>query len=321
MARRAVLTGGTGFVGANLARRLLRDGDEVHLLVRPHHASWRIDDIRDHVRVVTCDLADPDGLLAALKEIRPYWIFHLAAHGAYPSQTDLDQMVATNIVGTVNLVSAALRVGFETLVNAGSSSEYGYKNHAPAEDEAIEPNSPYAVTKASATLFCRYIAQARRVKIPTLRLYSVYGPYEEPSRLMPRLLICGRRGELPPLVNPDVARDFVYAEDAAEAFIRAASAALTTMGPIYNIGTGRQTSLREVVEITRRRLEIPVEPNWKSMPDRSWDTSTWVADGARANRELGWTPSYDVARGFDAMLRWFEDNPRVWRRYERPAAN
>jgi len=315
MSRRAVLSGGTGFVGSNLARRLLRDGHEVHLLVRPGNSSWRIEDIREHVGIHICDLADPDGLRAALERIRPDWIFHLAVHGAYPSQTDVDQMVATNIVGTVNLVSAAVRVGFEAFVNTGSSSEYGFKDHAPGEQEAIEPNSAYAVSKASATLFCRYTARTKQVALPTLRLYSVYGPYEEPSRLMPRLVVRGLAGELPPLVDPKIARDFVHADDAIEAFMLAASQPLPELGPIYNIGTGQQTTLMDLVDIVRRRLRIRVAPAWESMVARSWDTNTWVADPTRANRELGWTPKLDLEHGVAEMVRWFENTPQVWDRY------
>lgn len=315
MARRAVLSGGTGFVGANLARRLLRDGHEVHLLVRPGNSSWRIEEIRNQVGIHVCDLTDADGLEAALQAIRPDWIFHLAVHGAYPSQADTDKMVATNVVGTVNLVSAAVRVGFEAFVNTGSSSEYGFKDHAPSETEALEPNSAYAVTKASATLFCRYTAMTKQVRLPTLRLYSVYGPYEEPSRLMPQLVVRGLAGDLPALANPEIARDFVHADDAIEAYIRAASQPLAEPGPIYNIGTGQQTTLRELVDIVRRRLGISVRPAWESMAARSWDTNIWVADPARANRELGWVPKLDVDQGFAELVCWFENTPQIRGRY------
>src|SRR6058998_3106401 len=186
--KRVLLTGGTGFVGANLARRLLQSGHEVHLLVQPRHTGWRIEAIRDDLRLHEVDLADGERLGNLVRRIGPDWVFHLAAHGAYSWQRDLGQIVRTNILGTMNLVGACVATGFEGFVNTGSSSEYGFKDHAPAETEALEPNSYYAVTKASATLFCRFTARARSVNLPTLRLYSVYGPYEEPSRLIPALI-------------------------------------------------------------------------------------------------------------------------------------
>src|SRR6185436_2537188 len=115
-------------------------------------------------------------------------------------------------------VQAGLRVGFEAFVNAGSSSEYGFKDHAPAETEWLEPNSDYAVTKAAATLYCRQVAVSGRLPLCTLRLYSIYGPYEEPTRLIPTLILHGTEGALPALAAPDTARDYVHVDDASEAY-------------------------------------------------------------------------------------------------------
>jgi nucleoside-diphosphate-sugar epimerase len=302
-------------VGANLVRRLLRDGHEVHLLVRRGCTSWRIEAIRADVRLHEVGFTDADAVVRVVGAIRPDWVFHLAAHGAYPSQTDLSRMVQTNVIGTINLVEACLQMGFEAFVNTGSSSEYGFKDHAPSEQEWLEPNSHYAVTKASATLYCRYTGQSLGVRLPTLRLYSVYGPYEEPARLMPRLILCGLEGKLPPLVSPDVARDYVYVDDVCDAYILAANRSAQEPGAVYNVGTGVQTTLRDVVDVARRVLEIAVEPVWGSMPERRWDTSVWVADSRRIQQALGWQPRYTFERGFRCMVDWFRDHPALQRRY------
>jgi len=314
--KRAVLTGGTGFVGASLARRLLRDGHEVHLLVRPEHARWRIADILADVRLHLVDLGDLTALTETLGRIRPDWVFHLAAYGAYSSQTDLDRMLQTNVLGTINLVRAGLRHGFEAFVNTGSSSEYGYQDHPPAESELIEPNSHYAVTKASATLFCRYTAQSEGVRLPTLRLYSVYGPWEEPTRLLPTLIVRGLQGRLPPLVNPAVGRDFVYAEDVNDAYLLAATRPEQEPGAVYNIGSGAQTTIRDAVDVARRVLHIPEEPVWGSMPDRRWDTQVWVGDNRKARQALGWEPRMGFEDGFRLFAAWLRDHPSHRAYYE-----
>jgi len=314
--KRVIITGGTGFVGANLARRLLQEGHEVHLLVRQGFAPWRIEAIRADVRLHEVDLGNRESLLPVIDEIRPDWVFHLATHGAYSSQNDLSQIVRTNILGTVNLVEACLKSGFEAFVNTGSSSEYGFKDHAPSEKEWLEPNSYYAVGKASATLFCRHTAQSRGVLLPTLRLYSVYGPYEEPARLMPALIVRGLRGKLPPLVNPDVARDYVYVDDICEAYLLAATRTGQEPGAVYNLGTGVQTSLGEVVSTARRLMNITAEPQWGAMPNRQWDTSVWVADHRKALDELGWRPESTFERGLGRMHGWFLENPELLRFYE-----
>jgi nucleoside-diphosphate-sugar epimerase len=312
--KRVVITGATGFVGANLARRLVLDGHEVHLLVRSLHNTWRIEEIRTSLRLHEVALEDAEALAETVARIRPDWVFHLATHGAYSSQTDLSRMVLTNITGTINLVEASLRVGFEAFVNTGSSSEYGFKDHAPAEDEALEPNSHYALTKASATLFCRYSARAHQAHIPTLRLYSVYGPYEEPTRLVPRLITRGLRGELPPLVNPQVARDYVHIDDVTESYLLAATTpprASRDYGPIYNVGTGVQTSLGEAVETARRVLAINAEPQWATMPARQWDTNVWVADNRKIKEALGWQPRYSFEQGFRQTAEWLRARPAL----------
>jgi UDP-glucose 4-epimerase len=311
MSKRVLITGASGFVGANLARRLLHDGHAVHLLVRQGYAPWRIAAIANQVQIHQVDLCDTEQLGTIVGRIQPEWIFHLAAYGAYSSQTDLQQTVQTNMIATINLVQACLQTGFEAFINTGSSSEYGFKDHAPAEDEWVEPNSYYAVTKASAALFCRYTAQRHGVHIPTLRLYSVYGPYEEPTRLMPALIMQGLRGALPPLVNPAIARDYVYTEDVNDAFVLAATQPNQAPGAIYNVGTGVQTSLRQVVDVARRTLDISAEPQWGSMPDRMWDTSVWVANNQKIRDALQWEPRYSFEQGFRAMVAWFTDHPTL----------
>jgi dolichol-phosphate mannosyltransferase len=309
-----LVTGATGFVGANLARRLLRDGHEVHLLVHPGYTRWRLDGIRRRVALHEVDLAEASGVAALVHQVRPGWVFHLAAHGAYSWQTDLARMVQANIVGTVNLVQACLAEGFDAFVNTGSSSEYGFKRHAPTEQEWLEPNSHYAVTKASATLFCRHAAQRDRLRLCTLRLYSVFGPWEEPQRLMPTLVLHGLRGRLPRLVSPDVARDYVYVDDVVEAYLAAATVPDQEPGAVYNVCTGVQTSIAELVTLSRQVLGVKARPRWGSMPNRTWDTAVWVGDPARIGAALGWRPRYTVESGFRRLAGWLR-RPGNLRRY------
>jgi UDP-glucose 4-epimerase len=308
--KRALITGATGFVGANLARSLLVDGCEVHLLIHQQDQTWRIDSIRNDVRLHEGDLCDCDSVQRIVAEARPEWVFHCAVYGAYSWQTSVEQMVQTNVLGTINLVQACRKVSVESFVNTGSSSEYGYKDHAPAEDEWLEPNSEYALTKASATMYSRWLARTTGFAISTLRLYSVYGPWEDPGRLIPTLIRYGLAGKLPSLVHPDTARDYVSVEDVCRAYRMVAARSVgAEAGAVYNVGTGRQTSLREVIEIARRVLGVRREPEWSSMPNRRWDTQTWVSDSRKIERDLGWRPRYTFEEGFRRMVQWCRDHP------------
>ena len=302
-----MVTGGTGFVGANLVRRLLADGHEVHLMVRRDRRAWRLADVVQHVRCHELDFLDSGAVARVTREVRPEWMFHLAAHGAYSWQREPAPIVATNLTALVHLIDACAKTGFESFVNIGSSSEYGYKDHPAAESERVDPNSLYAVTKAAATHYCRLVAARDKLTIPTLRLHSVYGPYEEPNRLMPRLIAEGRRGQRPPLASPETARDYVYVDDVVDACLRAATTKSEEQGAIYNIGSGVQTRLREVVAISDRVLGLHAPASWGQLGNRAWDTDIWVADIAKSELELGWRARISVEEGFSRMVSWFRE--------------
>ncbi len=302
--RRVLITGANGFVGANLARRLVHDGHEVHALLRPSRDRWRLSELAGDLIVHEGAVQDRSEVTGLVNAVQPEWIFHLAAYGAYPEQKDLDAMIETNVKGTAHLADAAQAAGVKAFVNAGSSSEYGFKDHAPKEDELLEPNSDYAVTKAAASLYCQSLARRTGLPAITLRLYSVYGPYEEPSRLIPTLIRQGLQGTLPPLVSPGTARDYVHVNDVCEAFLLAAEGAPTRGGSIYNVGTGRQTALRDVVEVARRLMDVREAPRWDSMAPRSWDTDKWWSDPASIKSELGWSARLDLEEGLRQTIQW-----------------
>lgn len=311
----SLITGGTGFVGANLTRRLLRDGHNVHLIVRGERQPWRLEDIAADIRWHRANLADREQVNAVVQAIRPDWVFHLAAHGAYSWQTDADAIIQTNMIGTMNLVRSCVHTGFEAFVNTGSSSEYGLKNHAPDEDERIDPASDYAVSKAAGTLYCRYIARKEGVSIPTLRLYSVYGPWEEPGRLVPSLLVRALDGGWPPMARADIARDFVFTEDVVDAYVLAATRKHADPGAIYNVGTGIQTTLGALVQQVQRIVTVPTEPTWGSMADRVWDTTTWVADNRKIRETLDWAPRTETYAGLRWTLDWITEHAELLQRY------
>lgn len=308
MAERVLITGGAGFVGANLTRRCLALGYDVSLLLLPDSDTWRLQDVREHCQAMPASLSDADEVRSVVEATRPDRVFHLAAHGAYPTQREVGSIFEANVMGTVNLVDACLRTGVGSLVNTGTSSEYGYQDHAPSESEPIEPNSDYAVSKAAATMHCRYTSLDRGVPLTTLRLYSVYGAWEEPTRLMPTLASHGIRGHLPPLVSPSIARDFVHVDDAVAACLLASDPSVPC-GSVYNIATGVQTSLAELAALARAVHGIDDEPRWGSMAPRSWDTDTWVGNASRIAEQLGWRATTSLAEGYRDLVDWISGHP------------
>ncbi len=300
-----LVTGATGFVGANLVRRLLTLGCEPHILVRAKTNWWRLADIRTQLRVHEVDLLDFERLGQVVSAVRPRVIYHLATHGAYPTQTDADRVIRTDILGTWNLLRACSRVDYMLFVNTGSSSEYGAKPHAMRETDLLEPNSYYAVAKSAQTLLCQHVARAEQRPINTLRLFSVYGPYEEPSRLFPTIITRALAGRALEMVAPETARDFVYLDDVIDAYLRVEPLS-AQVGGIFNIGTGVQSTLRDVVEAVLKATGVRVAVNWGRMPPRTWDAATWVADCAAARRVLTWVPKTRLEEGVRKTVEWFK---------------
>src|SRR5207249_6430294 len=151
-------------------------------------------------------------------------VFDTVAYGAYHFETDSALIYRTNFTAFVSLVELLAESGtVSAIVHAGSSSEYGTNGAAPDENGGLMPNSDYAVSKVAASSFIHFAGKTRSIPVVNLRLYSVYGTYEDTSRLMPTLATAGLERRFPPLVDPDTSRDFVYVDDACEALILAAA--------------------------------------------------------------------------------------------------
>jgi UDP-glucose 4-epimerase len=313
--KRVLITGAGGFVGANLTRRLVEGGHEVHVLVQGPAAPWRLDDIKTSVQLHCGDVAARDDVRRIMAGIRPAWVFHLAAYGAYSWQTDADRMLRTNVQGCMCLLDACAEAGSESFVQAGSSSEYGLKDHPAQEDETLQPNSVYAVTKAAATHCCQLQARQRDLHAVTARLYSIYGPFEEPRRLIPALLLYGMRREFPPLAQPGVARDFVYVDDAVDALLALAAARDLPRGSVYNVCSGVQSTLADVVGFVQAMLDVSGEPRWASMEARSWDTNIWVGCPSAMLQHVGWRATTNLRSGLERTLAWFREHPARARFY------
>lgn len=311
---RALVTGAGGFVGANLVRRLVSDGHQVAALARPNADLWRLGDMGTEFELISADLEDDETTTRACVQFRPEVFFHLAAHGAYSWQQDLDRMLAVNARATQTLLDAAVAVDAR-FIHAGSSSEYGYMDHPPRESELARPNSHYAVTKLTATMLCQLAGDKYGIPTATLRLYSVYGPWEEPNRLMPTLIRSAMSGAWPPLAAPDTARDFVWVDDACQAFVSASTSELPEPGAVFNIASETQTTLAQVVETATEVFSVAVPPEWGSMEQRAWDTTVWVGNAERARQHLDWRTTTDLRAGLSQFGAWFAERPELTPRY------
>ncbi len=308
---RCLVTGATGFIGANLCRRLIDEGQDVTALIRPSSKRWRLLGIEDELSLVETDLRDADAVSTAVTHAQPAVVYHLATHGAYPFQNDPMSVVSTNVLGSLNLLNASVACGVELFVNTGSSSEYGKNMFARREIDRLAPDSYYAVSKCAQSLLSEYIAAETGAAIVTIRPFSVYGRFEEGSRLMPKLLMAALGSAPIDMVSPDTARDFIHIDDLLDIYLHV-DRLKETPGQIFNAGSGRQTTLLEVVETVSALLGRPVDARWGSMRPRIWDTDVWLADISKAQRLLGWRPRLGLHEGLGRFAEWLRTHGQLY---------
>ena len=297
------MLGASGFIGRNLYGRIAASRSDVFAVVQ-HEKSWRMEDVPDD-RIIAVDLTDPVATRNMVTSTRPQTILDCAAYGAYSFEQDPAKIYQTNFQSLVNLVELCAEVRVAAYIHAGSSSEYGTNTSAPTEEESCQPNSHYAVSKLASANFLGYMGKHRDFPCAHLRLYSVYGPLEDTSRLVPNVLKCALGGSLPPFVDARTSRDFVFVEDACSAFILAASRMNPTLhGEIFNIGSGRKTTIAELAEQVKSQFGIAEQPKFGAMEGRAWDLPDWYSNPDKAARMLGWRAATPLADGLNKTADW-----------------
>jgi nucleoside-diphosphate-sugar epimerase/glycosyltransferase involved in cell wall biosynthesis len=298
-----LVTGAAGFVGANLFKKLTAERHDVYGVVRDIKG-WRLAEVHDD-QIAAADLTDRNAVKHLLDSMGPRTVFDCAAYGAYSFEQNIDLIYQTNFFSVVGLVEALAERGVAAYVHAGSSSEYGFNCAAPNEDDLRAPDSHYSVSKSAVADYLGYIGRRRNVPCVNLRLYSVYGPLEDTSRLIPNLIREALAGRFPPFVDARTSRDFIHIDDVCDAFIIAAVRIHPGInGQSFNIGTGVRTTIADLAEITRRMFGIKDEPRFGSMEARAWDLAGWYANPARADAALGWKAKIDLADGLKRTSEW-----------------
>lgn len=306
-----LITGASGFIGSVLLRKLIEKNREVHLILRKESKTWRINDLISKVTIHNSDLSDLKELTRIIKKIQPSIIYHLATNGAYSYQKDANQIIQTNILGTWNLLQACNSVKYKLFVNTGSSSEYGFKKFAMRETDIVEPASYYAVTKCAQTLLCSHIAKQENKPIVTIRPFSVYGPYEESNRFIPTLMSSLMFDKEMNLVDPNIARDYIYIDDMVDAYLKIDELKKNS-GEYFNIGTGVQSTIKNAVETAIHVTGKKGNFVWGGMKNRNWDTNNWVADISKARQLLNWVPTTTLEKGLKLTWNWYQKNYKIY---------
>jgi len=302
-----LIIGASGFVGANLLRCCLQSRDDV-VGTAFFGDSWRLNQI-PAAHIAFLNLQDPVSVLSVFHRIKPKTVFDCSSFGAYSFEQEFDRIHATNYLSFIGVMEQVAELGLAAYIHAGSSSEYGLNASAPAEADALLPNSHYAVSKAATSQSIAYYGKVRGIPVANLRLYSVYGPWEDSSRLIPVLCESGLRGCLPTFARAEVTRDFIYIDDVIAAFVDAA----LRMGPdvageSFNIGSGVATTLGALATTAQQLFGISAAPQFSPGAGRAWDVDNWYSNPEKARVVLGWSARVGLEEGLALTRDWWKNH-------------
>jgi nucleoside-diphosphate-sugar epimerase len=298
---RVFVTGASGFIGSHLIRLLVREGLEVHALVREQSSLTRIADVADDLRLVRGDVLDTVEVERHIARIRPDLCVHAAWYAVPGEYLDADENAAL-VAASAALAAALSRAGCSRLVGLGTCFEYDTSAGTLSESTPTRPTNLYAASKLATFLLLEQIGARTGVEVAWARLFYQYGPFEDERRLVPAVIAALLRGQEARVTRGAQVRDFLHVADVASALWAVARSDVT--GPV-NIGSAEPVAVRELVETIGRILERPDLLAFGAIPDRPGDPPYVCADNRRLVERCGWRRSRTHAEGLRDTIDWW----------------
>jgi len=308
---RVLVTGGTGFVGSHLVRRLVLAQAKVFILARKNSSPWRILDVLKKVKLCRADLANQQQVLKCIKLARPDYIFNVAAMREIDrSISMLNPSININLLGMLNLIQGAEKLNFrpKAFVQTGSLEEYGTGSVPYMESQKEQPVSPYTAGKVAATQFCQMLHRSLKYPIVVLRPCLMYGPGQELDMFIPMLINTCLKNKNFPMTSGEQTRDFGFVSDLVDAYLLAIKSP-KAFGQVINIGTGKEYKIKDVakkiVKISGSKTKLQIG----RLPSRVAEIQRLVCNNTKAKKLLGWSPKVSLDLGLKKTIDWYRSNP------------
>jgi len=296
--QKVLVTGGSGFIGSHLCRRLCNAGTEVHAISRRKRPG------ENNLQWWQGDLSDSATVRDLVTAVKPDVIFHLASH--VMGARNLENVMPTfrsNLLSTVNILTVASEIGCRRIVLSNSLEEPD-----PGDPTSI-PSSPYAAAKWASSGYARMFHALYQLPIVILRLFMVYGPaQQELGKLIPYVTLCLLRGEAPRLTGGQREVDWIYVDDVVDGLIAAAQAT-NVEGNTIDIGSGELVSIRNVVEHLTRLTNPKIDPLFGALAERPLE-QVRKADIAAALARIGWKPKTSLREGLENTVNWYRQEAK-----------
>lgn len=294
-----LITGGAGFVGCTLVRKLLERGDKI--IVYDNFSFGKKENIRinhRNLKIIKGDIADRKMLYRAVKVNRPNIVVHLAALHFIPyCNAHTYDTIKVNVVGTQNLLETCRKSSVKKILFASSAAVYSKKNKANKETDTLDAIDIYGISKIFMEQIVNlYMAETEKVCI-ILRLFNIYGPYETNPHLIPRIMEqYAEKKDKIKLGNLTPKRDYIYVEDVADVITELASDRVRKSNT-YNIGTGYEYSVIKVVELLNKITGRNVRVESIAKLRREVEREHLLADISKIKKDIGWKPRYSMLQG------------------------
>jgi len=310
-----LVTGGTGFLGSHLTRRLAAAGCRTTLAVRAQSSIDRIVDVGPAPHLVHVDFSAQDSVDACVRAARPDVVFHLAgltsarrAIGPGGS-TDLGlvRSFEVNLMGALRLFQAvASQAPAARVVRTGTVAEYGIGPAPSREEQRGEPASPYGASQLAATELGETLFRQLGLPVTTLRLALTYGPAQSETFFIPALIRACLNGQPFEMTQGDQTRDYLFVDDVIDALVEAAVAP-GIAGLVLNVGSGYEYRIADVAALIVSLTGGTAELRMGRLPAGT-DPVRLACDPARIHRLLGWEARTPLAAGLEQTIAWYRDN-------------